>query len=287
MNIVKLLMLTGLMILCYSCKHMNENKTTVVPYNVDSTTVEKISDVQVPEISEKEKYADLYSICLDQLLDEALEMAGKHIHQKTFSTQFDTITDQEFEVSAKLSMGNLFSNRLKHLIIQRHIIGEYYFDIYLIKDNQFEKVLSHIEGEITYVSDTIQDVNGDGYKDFLIDWYGSSGCCLKNFYYVYLFQPESGTFSECHLFINPTFSAREKIVRGVLYGYPGQTGLYKYKWNETQIDTIEFIYPDETAKGMYIRTDKKGRETKLKNVPEEYRNIYGYDWFTGEGYLDD
>ena len=42
--------------------------------------------------------------------------------------------------------------------------------------------------------------------------------------------------------INPTFSPKEKIIRGVGYGHPGETEMYKYKWNGNTIDTMEYVY---------------------------------------------
>ena len=39
------------------------------------------------------------------------------------------------------------------------------------------------------------------------------------------------TISNNFEFINPTFSPKEKIIRGVCYGHPSETEMYKYKWN--------------------------------------------------------
>jgi hypothetical protein len=113
----------------------------------------------------------------------------------------------------------------------------------------------------------------------------SSGCCRRDVYNVYLNQPDKGNFTQDYEFINPTFSAKEKIIRGVEYGNPGEVGLYKYKWNGLQVDTIEFIYPDANNKGQFIKTKKgayrpTGKEgVVLKTVPKEYQKIESYEWF--------
>jgi len=78
-----------------------------------------------------------------------------------------------------------------------------------------------------YINDTIRDINGDGFNDFVVNWYGSNGCCLKAFSNVYLLRPDKKIFSNNLEFINPTFSPTEKIIRGVCYGYPGETEMYK------------------------------------------------------------
>jgi hypothetical protein len=138
---------------------------------------------------------------------------------------------------------------------------------------------------MTYIKDTIFDVNGDNYKDFIVNWYPSSGCCRRDIYNVYLYIPNKKTFSIDYEFINPTFSAKEKIIRGVGYGHPGEVELYKYKWNGFRVDTIEFIYPDIKTKGQFIRTKTKrdssnSNEGEILNLlPIEYQNINSVDWF--------
>ena len=78
---------------------------------------------------------------------------------------------------------------------------------------------------------------------------------------------------------------KEKIIRGLGYGHPGEVGLYKYKWNGLKVDTIEFIYPDVSTKGQFIKTKKRiYRPTDkegivLKHVPKEYQDIESFEWF--------
>jgi hypothetical protein len=138
---------------------------------------------------------------------------------------------------------------------------------------------------MTYIRDTIFDANGDEHDDFLVHWYPSSGCCRRNVYSIYLNQPDNGNFTQDYEFINPTFSANDRIVRGVEYGHQREVGLYKYQWNGLQVDTIEFIYPDVVNKGQFIKTKKRAfRPTEregvvLKSVPREYLKIESYEWF--------
>lgn len=144
------------------------------------------------------------------------------------------------------------------------------------------------------MNDTIRDINGDGYYDFVVNWYGVTGCCLKAFSNVYLLRPGQGTFSNSVEFINPTFSPKEKMIRGVCYGHPGQTELYKFKWNGEQTDTLEYVSYEKNDSGIktgniILTTDipfrRKASIIKvLKSVPAEYQKIEGYDWFTGTGY---
>lgn len=173
------------------------------------------------------------------------------------------------------------------MLIRRINSSVAYLDLYLIKDNDFKSVISREQDGMSYIKDTIRDVNGDRLKDFLVHWYPSSGCCRRNVYNVYLLQADKGSFTNDHEFINPTFSPKERIIRGVNYGHPGEVGIYKYKWNGFQVDTIEFNYPDQsdTINRHYLRTQKELysskniQKTKLKSVPKEYHKIESYDWF--------
>jgi hypothetical protein len=115
-----------------------------------------------------------------------------------------------------------------------------------------------------------------------------SGCCRRNVYFVYLFRPQSGTFSRKYFFINPTFSPKEKLIRGVEYGQPGETPLYKYRWNGLRVDTVEYIYRVQQGGVAFMRTRKyrsglPGQKDgkALKAVPMEYRHIEDYAWFLG------
>jgi hypothetical protein len=142
---------------------------------------------------------------------------------------------------------------------------------------------------MTYISDTLMDVDGDNYKDFLVHWYPSAGCCLADIYNVYLYQQQTGGFTKDYEFINPTFSPHEKVIRGLEYGHPGEAGLYKYKWNGFGVDTIEFIYPDFGQKRKFIRVTKsnyrpgKKERTVLNSLPKEYMKLdsISVNWFLG------
>jgi hypothetical protein len=242
---------------------------------------------RIKQIEEQEK---IDSIRLSNVLNKALMVASRNIELKSFTLEFDSDLDSTFKVTTKMKMDTLFSDKHKHLIIHRSSTNQINIDVYKVNSNKFEKVITYEESNLTYLVDTIQDVNGDGQKDFLVDWYGNNGCCLKNHYEVYLINTDNETFTPSYKFINPTFSAKEKVIRGVCYGHPGETELYKYKWNGLIVDTIEYIYPDKRRKGHYLKSDRlpymsKGvKETKLNDIPVEYKNIYGYDWFLGKGF---
>lgn len=194
------------------------------------------------------------------------------------------------ENNVTIREGYLFSKHTQHLLVGRDKGGDRLWDIYEKSDTGYVKKAAHQEWIMSYVRDTIEDVNGDGYSDFVVYGYGVSGCCLKAFCDVSIFLPESGRFGEPVFFLNPTFSPVDRAVRGVEYGHPGETSLYKFQWREsgTGVDTMEFISPDQEKSGGYVRypyapSDQRnaGKEKKLKYVPQEYVHIFGFDWFMG------
>jgi len=192
--------------------------------------------------------SDLYSLSQQKALEKAKSLAVQNLDSTSFSKTFKYRTKSISDISTDVVIGQLFSKKQRHVLIRRKSDADVYLNIYTIKEKELELALFYEEIRLVYTSDTIQDVNGDDQPDFLINWYGSVGCCLKNFYNVYLFQKNNSKFSEMYEFINPTFSAKEKMVRGVGYGHPGATYLYKFRWNGFNIDTLEYIFPDEKRK---------------------------------------
>lgn len=279
-----------IIIFLISCGGSRKDKTQPVP-NKDSSTVQSDSQ-RLKEIWRKRDSLDFAdSIRMAGVLKEVLDLATKNINSPSFKKKFTAVPNGLYTVETRLAMNNFFSKDFKHLIVHMSqpsnehvdVPGEY-INIYVKQDSGFKQVLAHKEWAITYTNDTLQDVNGDGLQDLIVNGYGSNGCCLKAFAEVYLYLPQTGTFSEMYDFINPTFSAKEKVVRGVEYGHMGETSMYKYKWDGLGLDTLEYIYFEKNEEGKktgkVIR--KTTKEERLKQVPAEYKHIYGYDWFTGK-----
>jgi hypothetical protein len=268
--IFALLLLTALI----SCGHVRE-KTAI---KADSSKYKKIA----------ERAKD--SLFLEQSLADALSMARHHKGQNRFADSAGaSMPDSSDSVTVALRQDYFFSNETPHLIVWRK--GSYWTYIDIFTTNNFEKVVSYKLFSNTYVNDTIYDVNGDGFKDFVVNAYGNSGCCMKAEEDVFLQTAGKTSFSSDFEFLNATFSPREGIVRGVDYGQPGETDMYKYKWHGQGLDTIEYISYERDDKnkktGRFVITNKDPYENDAKvlrvvnTIPREYREIDGYDWFTG------
>jgi hypothetical protein len=287
----------GLLITLFSCGQPNEKKN--VTLEIADTLQINFDKKETERLEKKKKIKEQYladSLRLDKVLKDAIKIANGNISKERFIKKYEVSPDS-ITISVEINLDFHFTKSSPHLIIRRNEPSAIYIDIYSKGNQKFEKVLSHEQWNLTYRNDTIQDINGDGLKDFVVNWYGSSGCCLKAFTNVYLLRQDKNTFSEDFEFINPTFSPNEKIIRGVCYGHPGQTEIYKYKWIGESIDTIEYVAFQTRKDDSSIKTGKivisnngqmysdKFRVIKiLNNVPNEYKKIDGYDWFTGKGY---
>ena len=278
--------------LLLSCGQSNEKKNEQLDKKQTVTkTFEQREKKRLEKRAEIEKDEKLDSLNLDRVLSDALRIAEQNIGKNKFQKNYKTSSNIEVE----LDLDNHFTKDYPHLIIRRHAddTDDLYIDIYSKVDSKFEKVVSHQEWKLTYQNDTIQDINGDGLKDFVLNWYGANGCCLKAFSDIYLLRHDKKSFSKSIEFINPTFSPNEKIIRGIEYGHPGYTSLYKYKWDGEAVDTLEYVYyetdkEDKKTGKITISKNRAGAKNKdikkLKSVPSEYKNIQNYDWFTGKGY---
>jgi hypothetical protein len=288
---INILVIAIMTILLFSCRQSDEKKKkSIVKKDTVAETFKQNEKKPLEEIEEEDR-SD--SLDLDKVLIDALKIATENSSSNKFKKEYEVKPD---DIKVEINLDNHFTKDHPHLIIYRHGLEDVFIDIYSKVNSKFEKVLSHKESNLTYTNDTITDINGDGLKDFVVNWYGASGCCLKAFSDIYLLRQDKKTFSNSFEFINPTFSPQEKVIRGVGYGYPGQTEIYKYKWKGEAVDTLEFVYyetDNEDKKTGKIIISKKSLSStinkdiqELNSIPSEYTKIKGYDWFTGKGYED-
>ena len=282
-----------LSIVFFSCGQSTDTKSNSVVVDTLQTNVTKQENERLEKWNYFVEHGGLDSLRVDEALKGALKIATQNSSKDRFYKKYDVMQDS-IPVSVEISLDHHFTKAKSHLIIRRKDPDFIYIDIYSRKGDKFENVLFYNRWKLEYMNDTIQDINGDGLDDFVVNWYGNTGCCLKAFSNVYLLRTDQKTFSNNFEFINPTFSPKEKIIRGICYGHPGKTDMYKYKWNSETIDTLEYIsyekneQGEKTGKVIVSTSQPNGSNFKvlkrLNSVPNDYRKIEGYDWFTGEGY---
>jgi hypothetical protein len=238
------------------------------------------------------------SIDESDVLDSAIAIGFKNIDRKNFSHEFEITVDSGRRIKATLSVGEFFGNR-KYIIIKRAtpvwngiIPSEpvHAINIVLLKPrHEIKSLAAQAEDLKNFVNDTIQDINGDGKKDFIANYRSTLWHVNSRYVMVDLLMNDSTFVSRSYVFTNPSFSIKENVIRGVLHGDAGGTEIYKYRWNGIEIDTIEYIYHDYRVKGQFIKSrylphDKRNNEKEkinLKSLPEEYLNLPELKWFMG------
>lgn len=283
------LFIVAIVLVPLSCDHFKTKKA------VPSVKVDAIKD-KANVRSKRQADSLLFiedSVLLEKSLADALNMARQKGDKPCFTDSSAAMTpDSQHTVGTTVNQGYYFSKILPHLIIRRKGPVETNIDVFVKTKAQYEKVVSYQQATMAYINDTIFDINGDGRKDFVVNWYGTNGCCLKAFSDVFLLRANKKSFSEDFEFTNPTFSPKEGIVRGVCYGHPGETEMYTYKWRGERLDTLEYIYyekdKEDKKTGRFVISNRLPHSYHfkvlkiVKRMPAGYKGIEGYDWFTGK-----
>jgi hypothetical protein len=261
-----------------------------MPVELPVATPSPIESPQPNPQSRRQEIAaqdSLDSIRLADVLIEARKIAGEHAAEGDFEVSYTVGHAEEGEIIVEINSAHLFSSQFRHLIIRRSGLGEMNIDIFVLHNEKYVPVLAHSQPSVIYINDTLQDVNGDGRKDFVSNGYGATGCCLKAFRDVYLLRPDGRSFSKGFWFINPTFAPRERVVRGVCYGHIGETEMYKFRWKGESLDTLAYIafekdsLGEKTGKFVESKQQHGSPHRILLTMPAEYTFIEGYDWFLG------
>lgn len=258
----------------------------------------EMDSVKAPEESQEEKQRKRLkrqrqdSLWLEGVLLDVLNDYTPESYRTTFSDSLKLFPDSLCRVNVKIDFGSLLSRRQKHLIV--HLVSPMgnRIDLFSFKNGKPVNILRYDMHSLAYHGDTLQDVNGDGLNDLVLNGYSQNGCCLKAFSEVFLTKKDLQSFSPKFHFINPTFSGRERVIRGVCYGHLGETELYKFKWRNYEVDTVEYIAFERTETGErtgkviasnYYPEHKNYRILRtVPAVPKEYLTIEGFDWFANE-----
>ncbi len=259
-----------------------------------NSTFEKTEEVKTQELQESKKdtlenpyfqirIAD--SLLKDKTKKEVLLEVVKRFKGEDLDFGYVIDESNTSYLSATVKVGKFFDDEAYYAIIYTNMQGNTDIDVYKLENCVVEHKMA--ARDYYFLTDTIFDVNGDGTKDFLVEYYPLSGCCRRESYDIYLSPVAKKELVTSYIvLINPTFYPQEKLVRGVEYGHPGWAGLYKYCWRGEKLDTLEYIYPDPTSKGRtFIKTQmshdssQKRKKICLSSLPEEYKTVKDLDWF--------
>tara|TARA_R110002049_G_scaffold7173_2_gene42557 strand:+ start:319 stop:951 length:633 start_codon:yes stop_codon:yes gene_type:complete len=176
--------------------------------------------------------------------------------------------------------GYVFSNHITHKYIRVSNFSGTYVQVYSSNDNYRKPIFSVRLGWMSFVSDSIFDINGDKVIDLAIHWYPSSGCCLADIYDCYLYNQKIDQFSEKVEIPNPTFYPDRNLTFSMSYGHPGETEFREFKWTNNNLDTTKkYQWNDRTQDHIVLSNIKSGIKTELDEIPEEIKELNGIEWF--------
>lgn len=277
----------------FSCQENNSSTEKLSP-KMEQTILEITSkEIEDERIRREENEKD--SLLFQQLITEAIDTTKNLIKQnnnKPFLKEYESELEYRNEkVRVKVEGGYFFSKENLYVIIRERIdlgtlVNLYYVPSNFEENDELVQVVSSSPFNFIYQSDTVKDINGDNKKDFVIYGITASSAYTREIYDVYLFQTET-KFTEQYHFLNPTFYPKEKVIRGIEYGYDAP--LYKYKWNGLKVDTLEYIHKnlEDSTKATYWKTKnwtgdynlRNIKKTKLNSIPKEYHSIDNFDVF--------
>ncbi|MCG2612822.1 hypothetical protein LZZ85_00975 [Terrimonas sp. NA20] len=276
-----IILLIAMLFLSGSCRLSSEKEKEFTSVKIPSS--EKIAQAANDSIALAKD-----SLRIDSALNAALQLAQQN-NQEAYTDSLFFVYDSSTVLQLHLSVGRFFSSKFRHMHVRiryNGTVGNTIHNVYRLDEKKPAHVLSSIHWDLESPADSIGDINGDGFKDLSLCWYGVTGCCMRHTYDVYVYNPSDGSFQDAQYFLSPSFSPVEKAVRGVGYGHPGETDLYKYIWVGPTANLVEKIIPDKTHKDQYLRKIFKSgklllREEKMRKLPKEYEKITGLDWFLG------
>jgi len=161
--------------------------------------------------------------------------------------------------------------------------GSPFFGVYEILEleNDYWKPLLRVGTDLSTQGVLFKDMNGDGYKDFVIEGYGMAGSGEKYLNEVYLWNPRERKFDYIEgLGRNPHFHTKKGIVT-CYYNPLGVWTAEKYRLNWNKLELLEEIEIDiagfETGKCVRkVYRYRKGekylfKQDKVCGFPPEYK----------------
>jgi len=271
------------LLILISCHNHPKNSTQKTEPTQRDTTMSTNNFVDLDSIEvRRERLLDTNYTFLKKLLDSALSLTYSQGFETPFIATVDTNGFRFKNMYATISFGHLFSNDRQHLIVKR-FMSEYndyeislYSDIFMLDNKIFKKVAADTSDN-GYGENYLEDVNHDGYKDYLVQSYSGTGCCPRNLEMGYVYDPQNGHFKAIDFFNRETDSVTSNFFE-TSYGLGNHIKLYKYKWQGLKKVLLEEIYVTPTREGAMNPHPKSytrilypsEKKQKLKQLPNEY-----------------
>jgi hypothetical protein len=275
-----------IILLIIGCNSNSKNFQTVKEVPKNDTTIATNNFVDFDSMdARRQLLSDSTNTFLNKLLDSSLRLAYRHGFDIPFTLTLDTSVFRFKNMYATISFGHLFSSDRQHLIIKRFIneYGDYetslYSDIFLLDKNKFIKVATDTSDN-GYGEDYLEDVNHDGYKDYVVQSYSGAGCCPRNLEMGYVYNSQNGHFKTIDFFNRETDTLSNNFFE-TSYGRDNYINLYKYKWRGLKKVLLEEIYVTPTKEGAMnphptsytLVSYPSEKKQKIKKLPKEFARL--------------
>jgi hypothetical protein len=224
----------------------------------------------------------------------AMAYANKYKDQDSFTYNSKRLCIDSGFLS--MNYGHLFNKKSKHLLVRipYNDSKDVFYDrlivaIYVLDTTQkFTLVRADTCYFHSYTGDTIFDVNGDGYKDFVVTTSGLTGCCPRDEEFIYLYNKDCAAFAAPIEVSNPDYYPDRIMLFQMDYGWPGWVAIHKCFWNGTELNTVETIKLDNSHPEVFIVEDEKtGKKTSVRGLPPEYKTFNRLNWFLDSPVVDE
>jgi hypothetical protein len=120
-----------------------------------------------------------------------------------------------------------------------------------------------------------------GFSDFVIETYGTSGCCLKRTDFVWIYDAKNHRFNMAYDFLNPEYFPKIKTMISLSYGHPNEVHYCQMKWRANKLDTVEFIYKNGKKYVLERKVNNKIQIDTIpyRNIPKIYKKSDNFAWF--------
>lgn len=171
-----------ILILCTACRQ-SKNQEKVNIWKTEETNnkpKELLTAIERQKQIAEENRID--SLRFEMALQDAFKIAKPAFKSDRFKKEYELQPDDSsFSIKMELLVDHLFDDDKKYFLIRRHAPWGplvTYINLYEIIDGKTKKIIER--EQYGYIRDTIFDVNGDNYKDFLVHWYPAVGCCRRD-----------------------------------------------------------------------------------------------------------
>lgn len=209
---------------------------------------------------------------------------------RTRAAAFDKIQTFKEQKTAKsksknfyFEKGHLVDSNAIHLFLYLHGRDRYWgvYEVWRLENDNWKRALRFYNDGFSTQGVLFKDMNGDGYKDFVVERYGMAGTGEKYSNEVCLYNPHEYDFDYIEgLGSNPYFHAKKGIVT-CYYNPLGVWTAEKYRLNWNKLELLEEIEIDIAGFGegkclrkIYrYRNGEKSllKEDKVCGFPPEYK----------------